>query len=113
MSRLPLLLTLAVAAALGSAEAGSSPRSESFALRGHALPLHLYGSRGAPTAVVTSGDGGWVHLGPDVAQFLASKGWFVVGFDAKAYLSSFTSGSRTLEVADVPGDYAVLVDYAT
>jgi hypothetical protein len=35
-----------------------------------------------------------------------------VGFDAKAYLSSFTSGSKTLEVAEVRADYAALADYA-
>ena len=63
-------------------------------------------------AIVTSGDGGWMHLGPAVAQFLASQGWFVVGFDAKAYLSGFTSGSATLSTSDVPRDYAMLVDYA-
>jgi type IV secretory pathway VirJ component len=61
---------------------------------------------------VSSGDGGWVHLGPAVAGFLASEGYFVVGFDAKAYLSSFTTSSATLSVEDVPRDYATLVDYA-
>lgn len=112
MSKAPLLLALALAAGLGSAEAGGPSRSEPFVLRGHNLSLHLYGSRGATAAIVTSGDGGWVHLGPDVAQFLASRGWFVVGFDAKAYLSSFTSGSKTLAASDVPPDYATLADYA-
>jgi type IV secretory pathway VirJ component len=61
---------------------------------------------------VTSGDGGWVHLGPDVAGFLASEGWFVVGFDAKAYLSAFTTSAGSLGVDDVPRDYGALVDYA-
>jgi hypothetical protein len=113
------LLALAVAAAaLGdaarpaNAEAGDGSRQETFLLRGQAQPVHLYGTRGAPAAVVTSGDGGWVHLGPDVARFLAAKGWFVVGFDAKAYLSSFTSGAKTLDVTDVPSDYAALADHA-
>jgi type IV secretory pathway VirJ component len=63
-------------------------------------------------AIVTSGDGGWIHLGPDVARFLAAQGYFVVGVDAKAYLSGFTSGSQTLREADVPADYATLLDYA-
>jgi len=110
-----LVLTLALlagAAAAGRAEAGDAARSEGFTLRGHALTLRLYGTRGGPSAIVTSGDGGWVHLGPDVARFLAAEGWFVVGFDAKAYLSSFTSGRKTLDPADVPTDYAALADYA-
>ncbi len=94
------------------AEAGEAARPEAFALRGHALTLHLYGKRGGPAAVVSSGDGGWVHLGPSVAAFLASEGWFVVGVDAKAYLSAFTSGATTLDAADVPADYAALADYA-
>ncbi len=88
------------------------PSTESFTIRGHAQVLHVYGQRGRPAAIVSSGDGGWVHLGPDVAAFLASEGYFVVGFDAKAYLSGFTTSSATLTVDDVPGDYAALVDYA-
>jgi dienelactone hydrolase len=97
-----------------AASAGSAvvPRLETYTLRGHPQTLHVYGQRGGPAAVVTSGDGGWIHLGPDVAAFLASEGYFVVGFDAKAYLSSFTSSSGTLDVEDVPRDYAALVDYA-
>jgi alpha-beta hydrolase superfamily lysophospholipase len=64
-------------------------------------------------AVVASGDGGWIHLGPYVAEFLSSKGYFVVGFDSKAYLSSFTRGGTTLGTTDVPGDFAALLDYAS
>ena len=48
----------------------------------------------APPVIVSSGDGGWIHLGPHVAEVLAAKGFFVVGFDVKAYLESFTSGQR-------------------
>jgi fermentation-respiration switch protein FrsA (DUF1100 family) len=43
---------------------------------------------------------------------LAEKGFFVVGFDAKAYLESFTLGSSTLQPQDEPGDYRELVGYA-
>jgi type IV secretory pathway VirJ component len=43
--------------------------------------------------VISSGDGGWLHLGPHVAEVLAASGYFVVGFDVKAYLSGFTSGT--------------------
>jgi fermentation-respiration switch protein FrsA (DUF1100 family) len=62
--------------------------------------------------VVSSGDGGWVHLGPHVAEVLAAKGFFVVGFDVRAYLDSFTSGSVTLRPEDEPGDYQVLANFA-
>jgi type IV secretory pathway VirJ component len=50
--------------------------------------------------MVSSGDGGWVHLAPHIASVLARRGFFVVGFDAKAYLAGFTSKRRTLDAAD-------------
>ena len=100
-----LLLPLAAGAA--------SPATEGLTIRGQEQGLHVYGARGAPVAVVASGDGGWVHLGPSVAEFLSSRGYFVVGFDSRAYLSSFTKGATTLGTADVPGDFATLVDYAS
>ena len=53
-----------------------------------------------------------MHLGPHVAEVLAAKGFFVVGFDVKAYLESFTSGKTTLRTEDEPGDYKVLADFA-
>ncbi len=107
-----LALSAAVPREAAAAERAPAPRTESFTIRGHAQTLQLYGQRGEPVAIVSSGDGGWVHLGPDVAAFLASQGYFVVGFDAKAYLSGFTTSTTTLTVEDVPRDDAALVDYA-
>ena len=87
--------------------------TDTITIRGHKLTLHVYGVRGSgEPVIVSSGDGGWIHLGPHVAELLAAKGFFVVGFDAKAYLESFTSGMATLRAEDEPGDYRVLVDYA-
>jgi dienelactone hydrolase len=114
------LLAPAVVAALlatgplAAAATGGGPtsRTETLSLRGVSQTLHLYGARGGKVAIVTSGDGGWVHLGPDIAEFLAGEGYRVVGFDAKAYLSSFTSKSGPLHVEDVPRDYEALVEYA-
>ena len=106
------LAFLAAAPREAAAAATPAPRTDSLTIRGHAQTLHVYGERGGPAAIVSSGDGGWVHLGPDVAAFLASEGYFVVGFDAKAYLSGFTTNSATLSVDDVPRDYAALVDHA-
>lgn len=90
----------------------ASERTVMLDLRGQPQTLHLYGAPGPRVTVVTSGDGGWLGLGRDVAEHLADAGYFVVGFDAKAYLSSFTHGDRTLCVGDVPRDYAALVDFA-
>jgi len=84
-----------------------------MALRGHAQVLHLAGTRGAGAPViVSSGDGGWMHLGPHVADVLASHGYFVVGFNVKEYLKSFTTGTTTLQPADVAGDYRELAKFA-
>lgn len=105
------LATAAVAIGLIAATAGAQT-VDTLTLRGHPLQVHLYGVRGRPPVVVSSGDGGWIHLGPHVAETLAAHGFFVVGFDVKAYLSSFTSGGTTLRPDDEPGDYRTLADYA-
>lgn len=103
-----MLVTLLAAAA---APAVAQP-TDTVTLRGHPQTVRLYGMRGGPPVVVSSGDGGWVHLGPHVAEVLAAKGYFVVGFDTRAYLTSFTSRQTTLRVEDEPGDYQVLADFA-
>lgn len=103
------LLSLALMALASTAEAQiTAPVS----LRGHVQTVHLYGTRGGPVAIVSSGDGGWIHLGPHVAQVLAAHGWFVVGFDTKAYLESFTTSASTLRPEDEPGDFKALADFA-
>ena len=85
---------------------------QTLTLRGHPQTLHVYGSPGGDPIIVSSGDGGWIHLGPHVAQVLAGKGFRVVGFDVKAYLASFTSGARTLRAEDEPTDYRLLAQFA-
>jgi uncharacterized protein len=85
---------------------------ETVTIRGKAQSVRVYGVRGRTPVVVSSGDGGWMHLGPHVAEVLAAHGFFVVGFDVKAYLSSFTSGKTTLKPEDVPGDYRILIGFA-
>jgi type IV secretory pathway VirJ component len=97
---------------LGSAWSATAQTADTITIRGRAQSLHLYGTRGRPPVIVSSGDGGWMHLGPHVAEVLAANGFFVVGFDARAYLESFTSGKTTLRTDEEPGDYKVLADYA-
>ena len=86
--------------------------TEALSIRGRAQSLRIYGSRGGQPVIVSSGDGGWIHLGPHVAELLAACGYFVVGFDAKAYLESFTSAKTTVRPEDVPGDFTILADFA-
>jgi type IV secretory pathway VirJ component len=102
----------AVVFALAALNVASAGTVETLVLRGHPQTLHLYGPRGGIPVVVSSGDGGWIHLGPHVAEVLAARGFFVVGFDAKSYLQSFTSATTTLRSEDVPGDYRQLVGFA-
>jgi type IV secretory pathway VirJ component len=93
--------------------AAAVPATETLTIRGRAQTLAVYGARGGPVAVVASGDGGWTHLAPAVAELLSGKGYFVVGFDSRAYLSGFTNGDKTLATTDVPGDFQALLDYAS
>jgi fermentation-respiration switch protein FrsA (DUF1100 family) len=91
----------------------SAQTTDTVTLRGQAQTVRLYGTRGSgDPVIVSSGDGGWIHLGPYVAELLAAKGFFVIGFDARAYLAGFTSGSATLRPQDEPGDYRLLCQYA-
>jgi fermentation-respiration switch protein FrsA (DUF1100 family) len=105
------LLCLSLVPVFNVAAAG--PRSERWSLRGQPLTLHLYGERGeSRPLIVSSGDGGWVHLGPQVAQNFAERGHFIVGLDSREYLSAFTDGTKTLSVDDVRRDFRALVAYA-
>ncbi|MGB2717234.1 MAG: alpha/beta hydrolase [Vicinamibacterales bacterium] len=85
---------------------------QSIQIRGHEQVLYLYGSPSGEPVIVSSGDGGWIHLAPHVAEFLSSRGFFVVGFDVKAYLSTFTTAQTTLQTSEEPADYRVLTQFA-
>jgi pimeloyl-ACP methyl ester carboxylesterase len=103
-------LLLAVLLALVSV---TSPATVRIDLRGKPQVLRVYGTPGAFPVIVTSGDGGWIHLAPDAADVLAANGCYVVGFDAKAYLSSFTSETATLDPRQEPDDFRRLIAFAT
>lgn len=106
------LCALSIWAGLAAPTAAAAASTATIVLRGRPQTLHLYGVRGGPPVVVSSGDGGWMHLGPYVAELLEAKGFFVVGFDVKAYLASFTSGAQTLRREDEPADYRSLAAFA-
>lgn len=81
-------------------------------IRGKTQELFLYGTRGSIPVVLSSGDLGWAGLVTHVAEFLQSKGYFVVGVNSRTYLSSFTTKNSALNPQDVPQDYRVLIDFA-
>ena len=102
-------LTILTALCLARASPCYPQTKESIDIRGHAQTLYVYGAPMGDPVVVSSGDGGWIHLGPAVAEFLAQRGNFVIGFDARAYLASFTSGTSALRIEDEPSDYKILI----
>jgi alpha-beta hydrolase superfamily lysophospholipase len=96
-----------------SPHVAAAQTTQTITLRGRPQQLRIYGQRGSGIPViVSSGDGGWMHLGPHVAQVLAANGYFVVGFDTKRYLESFTDANSTLSPSDAPRDYKALVDFS-
>jgi type IV secretory pathway VirJ component len=111
-ARPALAKTAIVVLALGFRLDAGAQTTTRILLRGKPQTLKVYGPRDGDPVIVTSGDGGWIHLAPQVAAELAAHGFYVIGFDAKAYLEAFTSGATTLSVADVPGDYRELVGFA-
>jgi type IV secretory pathway VirJ component len=102
------LLCLAIALVV----ANWAQSARTIVLRGHEQTLRLYGSVRGDPIIVSSGDGGWIHLGPHVADVLAANGFYVIGFDVKTYLTSFTSGPTTLRAEEEPSDYRVLAEFA-
>jgi len=108
--RVLTFVVLSLAATVAHAQ--EAPTRQTVVMRGRPQVLHVYGRRGGQPVIVASGDGGWIHLGPHVADLLSSRNCFVVGFDVKAYLESFT-GPLTLRPDDVAADYRTLVDFAS
>lgn len=103
------MLLLAGRAATGA----STQTAHHLMIRGHVQQLQLYGPADGIPIIVASGDGGWFHLGPHVAELLARRGFFVVGFDVKAYLAGFTTDTSTLRPTDEPGDFKTLAAFAS
>ena len=90
----------------------ASQSQTGMSIRGKSQQLVLYGTRGNPPIVLSSGDLGWAGLVEHVAEFLSGRGYFIVGVNSKAYLSSFTTKTSALDPQDVPRDYQALIDFA-
>jgi alpha-beta hydrolase superfamily lysophospholipase len=111
--RVSLLCASIVTAMVGPVRPAWLQTRQTVAIRGHQQSLYIYGSAQGAPVIVSSGDGGWVHLGPHVADLLAARGFYVIGFDVKVYLSSYTSARSTLRPEEEPADYRVLTEFAT
>src|SRR6187455_404571 len=97
-----LLAALTVASML---QFGSTDTIRTVSLGGHEQKLRISGPETGRPVILASGDGGWIHLAPHLAAALASRGYFVVGLDARAYLSGGTSSKQVLTPADIARDY--------
>jgi alpha-beta hydrolase superfamily lysophospholipase len=100
-----------IALAVWVPRAGAAERLD-FQVRGKTLTAWVYRPAGPPkgTVIMSSGDVGWVGLAADMASFLSSRGFIVVGVNVRQYLSSFTVGRTHLAVSDPPADYQALAD---
>ena len=107
----PLFVLALLAYGFGT-RSGAAQTTERLVVRGQPQTLRLYGPRDGEPVIVSSGDGGWIHLGPHVAEVLSARGFFVVGFDAKAYLEGFTSRGTTLRPDQEPADFKELAEFA-
>src|SRR5437899_8471587 len=61
---------------------GLGETRRNLTIRGKAQELHLYGSPNAAPVILSSGDGGWIGLVTQVAEFLQRKGYYVIGFNS-------------------------------
>jgi type IV secretory pathway VirJ component len=105
-----VLLCLAILGATVLAAAAQRDETVRVMLADRPQTVHIYKTTAAPRAVVllSSGDLGWMGFVVDVAEFLQAQHVAVLGFNTRAYLSSFTGNKRTLDPMDIPGHYESL-----
>jgi hypothetical protein len=92
-------------------------RTESLTLRSKSQTMYLYepvpGSPARPFQIIlTSGDLGWIGISVDIAERLRSRGYRTIGFNARAYLASYTGKNSYVEAADISGDYRAIMNWA-
>jgi pimeloyl-ACP methyl ester carboxylesterase len=112
VTRRGLMAGLAASIWLGIAS-NAWPATVTVTLDGKAQLLTLYKPEGATHAVIlSSGDLGWAGFVVEVAEALSDGKIAVLGFNSKAYLESFTTGTTYLDPSKVPGHYETLAHEA-
>jgi pimeloyl-ACP methyl ester carboxylesterase len=116
---LALLLLIVLTTVFSTIDPGlaASYSTATITIRGKTQSLVVYDPPpGAPRrpfqVIVTSGDIGWLGLPVDLAEYSQKLGFRTIGFNARAYLSSFSGRNEHLVEREIPGDYQVLVDWA-
>ncbi len=94
----------------------AGPRTITVNMRGKAQSVQIYDpASGAPKrpvqVLVTSGDLGWLGISGDVPGHLQARGYRVIGFNSRTYLSSFTGKNGAhVEESQIPDDYRSVMD---
>jgi hypothetical protein len=60
--RMSTVVLITVTCAVIITSGARAPARETVTLRGQAQSLRVYGARGGIPVIVSSGDGGWIHL---------------------------------------------------
>ena len=93
--------------------AASAQSTEDLVIRGRRQVLHLYGPADGEPVVVSSGDGGWIHLGAACGGNCSPPGASSSSASTSRRISRASRpGERRCEPEDEPGDYKVLADCA-
>jgi type IV secretory pathway VirJ component len=99
------LLAVAAPPALGK-------ETISIPVRSKTVPVEYYapaaGAAPRGSVFMGSGDVGWVGLGAELADFLASRGYAVVGVNVREYLETFSSGGSHVTPDQVGDDYETI-----
>ncbi len=107
-----LILSAAIALWFNLAPEACGQTTSNLVIRGKTQQLQIYGNSNGNLIILSSGDLGWAGLVTHAAEFLSAQGYCVVGFNSKAYLTSFTTKDGALNPRDVPGDFRTLIDSA-
>jgi pimeloyl-ACP methyl ester carboxylesterase len=91
---------------------GSQGTIQVVSLAGREQKLHLYGPENGPPVILASGDGGWIHVAPHLADILAARGYFVMGLDSRSYLNSGSGTKDVLTPTEIARDYRTLLSKA-
>ena len=76
------------------------------------LQYQQHGAKNQPLIFFTSGDGGWSPFCADIAAHLATKGYTVVAFDVKNYLTTYANSQQPVTPEELGRDYADLLQAA-
>jgi hypothetical protein len=112
MKQLVSITVLIASMLVGIVVTVASGGSSHVVLHGREYALRRFGPLSTHVAIVSSGDGGWIHLAPHIAGLLAESGWTVLGFDSRDYLVHGNDAGGALTPTEIARDYGALIAQA-